>query len=687
MMQRQHLTVGSKVMWEGEVCTVVAFLGACVQLRTSTGASSIVLLAALIDSPGFALLGENREEPLAVASFFDTLAPGTRAQAEDELAQLREAWTGYRSGHVETALPGEPRSEYDPATTTLKQRTLTKAKELGCSRRRLQRLWRKAQQVGLWGVVDGRRTRLRGPSRRLSPELQVAIDVVRTAQVHGSNLSKNRFRRLVQDYLDRTHGSGILTVPPRATFNRLLAALTQGQGTFGEAKSRRSIANRPDTPYRRFAATRPGEYVLIDCTPLDVYAVDPVSFNWISLVLTIALDLYTRSILAWRFTPRGAKDIDATLLLADIIRPKPMRDGWPDAARWRYHGVPEHLVIPVGDTRPLAGIPVVYPETIVADHGRIFISREFQDACVRLGISIQPTRVFVPTDKAHIERVFRTVRESFLENLPGYKGPSVYARGANVEGNAFYFVNELEGLFAEWVATVYQVRHHDGLQLPAAPRLHVSPNDMYDEGLARAGFVAVPPSPSLYYELLRTEWRTIQHYGVELDGLRYDGEALNPYRNQSSPYGGLAQGKWPVKYDPRNLSCVYFQDPESHEWAVLSWCDAADPARPFTDATLGYAKALLRTRGGNVKNHEAIAETLNALVVRMAQDELRGREERKLAAKAFLDLQQLRRDRGGTLEHVPAMRPAVQEPTTDPEVMELTTVMPMRVARDVDDEE
>jgi len=424
--------------------------------------------------------------------------------------------------------------------------------------------------------------------------------------------------------------------------------------------------------------------VLIDCTPLDVYAVDPVSFNWISLVLTIALDLYTRSILAWRFTPRDAKDIDATLLLADIIRPKPMRDGWPAAAQWRYHGVPEHLVIPMGDTRPLAGIPVVYPETIVADHGRIFMSQELQDACVRLGISIQPTRVFTPTDKAHIERVFRTIRESFLENLPGYKGPNVYARGADVENDAFYFVNELEGLFAEWVAAVYQVRHHDGLQLPAAPGLHVSPNDMYDEGLARAGFVAVPPSPSLYYELLRTEWRTIQHYGVEVGGLRYDGEALNSYRNRSSPYGGLAQGKWPIKYDPRDLSCVYFQVPESREWTALSWCDAGDPARPFSDVTLGYAKALLRARNGNVKNHEAIAEVLNALVARIAREELHGRAERKLAAKAFLDLQQLRRDRGGALEH--AEQSPAHEPATNPEVIDLSALVPMRVARDDDEE-
>ncbi len=103
--------------------------------------------------------------------------------------------------------------------------------------------------------------------------------------------------------------------------------------------------------------------------------------------------------------------------------------------------------------------------------------------------------------------------------------------------------------------------------------------------------------------------------------------------------------------------------------------------------TLGYAKALLRTRGGNVKNHEAIAEALNALVARMAQDELRGRVERKLAAKAFLDLQQLRRDRGGTLEPARVMRPVAQEPATEPEVIDLSTVVPMRVARDDDDEE
>jgi transposase InsO family protein len=684
MPQCPSLSPGTRALWDGRAWKILGFDGPCVQLRSSAGERVALLLSALVADPGFAVLDNSDVDPDDRATtHLDALPPGTREAAEALLAHLHEAWTGYKSGNATSAMAGEPQPDYDPLITKLSERITAKARELGLRDRTLWRLRARYKRGGLGTLADGRHLRERRPLGRVSPKVRAAIEDELHEQTDRSNISATRLRRLVQIRLDRTHGEGALRAPDQSTFHRLLRELGRGRGTFGAAKARRSIANRPETPYRRSSANRPGGDVLIDCTPLDVYAVDPVSFEWISLVLTIALDLYTRSIVAWRFTPRGAKDIDATLLLADIIRPKPMRDGWPEAARWRYHGVPEHVVIPVGGGGLLAGIPVVYPETIVADHGRIFMSRGFQDACERLGISIQPTRVFTPTDKAHIERVFRTIRESFLENLPGYKGPSVYARGADVENDAFYFVNEIEGLFAEWVATIYQVRHHDGLQLPAAPGLHVSPNDMYDEGLARAGFVTVPRSSSLYYELLRTEWRKIQHYGVEVGGLRYDHEVLNPYRNQSSSYGGLAEGKWPIKCDPRNLLCVYFQDPESHAWWALPWCDATDPTRPFSDVTLGYAKALLRTRNGNVKNHEAIAEMLNALVARIAREELHGRAERKLAAKAFLDLQQLRRDRGGALEHPPQL--PVHQSTTDPELIDLSALAPMRVARDDDE--
>jgi hypothetical protein len=53
-----------------------------------------------------------------------------------------------------------------------------------------------------------------------------------------------------------------------------------------------------------------------------------------------------------------------------------------------------------------------------------------------------------------LERLFRTLRQSLLEHLPGYKGPDVAARGKNVEGEAFYYVTELEQIIREWVGRV-----------------------------------------------------------------------------------------------------------------------------------------------------------------------------------------------------------------------------------------
>ncbi len=43
----------------------------------------------------------------------------------------------------------------------------------------------------------------------------------------------------------------------------------------------------------------------------------------------MALDLFTRSILAWRFLPRGPRAVDDAPLLEDIIVPKAVRPNWP----------------------------------------------------------------------------------------------------------------------------------------------------------------------------------------------------------------------------------------------------------------------------------------------------------------------------------------------------------------------
>ncbi|MFB7237901.1 hypothetical protein ACFCXK_24295 [Streptomyces sp. NPDC056269] len=49
-----------------------------------------------------------------------------------------------------------------------------------------------------------------------------------------------------------------------------------------------------------------------------------------------------------------------------------------------------------------AARPVIVPETIVCDHGKVFVSRNFRASCRYLGINLQPAHKATPTDKGTI---------------------------------------------------------------------------------------------------------------------------------------------------------------------------------------------------------------------------------------------------------------------------------------------
>lgn len=65
-----------------------------------------------------------------------------------------------------------------------------------------------------------------------------------------------------------------------------------------------------------------------------------------------------------------------------------------------------------------AARPVVLPETIVVDRGKVFVSRAFTAACETLGISVQPAPPHAPTAKGIVERAFGTINALFCQHLP-----------------------------------------------------------------------------------------------------------------------------------------------------------------------------------------------------------------------------------------------------------------------------
>ncbi|MER8226368.1 hypothetical protein ABTZ58_38940 [Streptomyces sp. NPDC094143] len=287
-----------------------------------------------------------------------------------------------------------------------------------------------------------------------------------------------------------------MSVPKQTTDYALLKELSRGTNAFeGSTKGKRSIANRPQGVFGRLRATRPGEYIVLDTNSLDVFAMEPVTCRWVQCELTVAMDLYSKVITGLRLTPVSTKSTDVAGVLFETIRPRgvsPAGTGEP----LPYCGVPSTVVFDAEKLVDAHGqplLPAVAAETIIYDHGKIYVSNHIASVSAKLDISLQPARPYTPTDKP-VERWFKTLKQGLLAALPGYKGPDVHSRGEKVEDEAYFFLDELEMIIREWITLIYHRRHRRGLTVPEVPGLKLSPLGMFEHGVNRAGPLRIPSS-------------------------------------------------------------------------------------------------------------------------------------------------------------------------------------------------
>ena len=222
----------------------------------------------------------------------------------------------------------------------------------------------------------------------------------------------------------------------------------------------------------------------------------------------------------------------------------------------------------------------------------------------------------------------------------------------------------MEDCIREWVALCYHRGKQDGLAVAEWPHLQLSPNEMFEIGVAKAGLLRIPASPGLAYDFLEVAPRTIQHYGVEVNGLRYNGSALDPYRNARSPYGGRWAGKWPIRVNPDDVRYVYFQDPDQPDcWQRLEWEHAAELGTPFSAEAAGYARRLATSQHRWPDPARALAELLGRWDKGMVTDRRERRMALRLGAeRAAVPLPDEPADQVATLPSVAALA-AVSRPS------------------------
>ncbi|WP_420312218.1 transposase [Streptomyces sp. YS-B37] len=540
------------------------------------------------------MTGKGRQRPRT-----EDLSEDALERAQIRMAHLLEVETGFRSGSKYWAQPGEPRPEYDPDRTTLSERRRAKvaelqalnrqdAKRLGLewiSERTLERRTAACDEDGLMGLADGRWTApLRG-HKSITPPVAEALQAVHAESLHRSRLSMTSKVRLVHQYVREKHGPEV-EVPHRTTLAKVWAEWFGSQG----ARQRyvRSAA-AVETGKARVVISRPGQVIVLDTTPLPVAVLDDVFGLPIAVHLTLALDAYTHSLVAFRLTPVSDSSIEVAMLLRDVLLPLPMRPGWEPELEWPYPGVPAALVAEFAG-HPVAARPFFAPEAVTSDHGSVYKNHHMVQVARTLGVEVLPARMMRPSDKAACERAFAGIQSLLLELLLGYRGVDVADRGADPDADAVWTLEEMEHLLATWIVRVWQNRHLDQYAPAWDPGGRHSPNTLYAAAAVRDGISLEIPEPDLYYELLPVHFVKIdrQRRGVKIGGLWYGGASpvLEPHRGRLSARSGRHRGKWAISRDPRDCRQVYFEDPSTGSWHALRWNglppDDAVPA--FSDA-------------------------------------------------------------------------------------------------------
>lgn len=132
------LRPGDWVSFDGADHQVVGLAGVSVRLRSTSGAEMVLLVSYLLASPTFAVIdggaGMPTVEPFGL---LDGLPEQVLEAAREWQRHIHEVETGLRPD----APPGTTqRPEYDPATTTVRQREAAKAGELGVGARTVARM-------------------------------------------------------------------------------------------------------------------------------------------------------------------------------------------------------------------------------------------------------------------------------------------------------------------------------------------------------------------------------------------------------------------------------------------------------------------------------------------------------------------------------------------------------------------
>lgn len=333
-------------------------------------------------------------------------------------------------------------------------------------------------------------------------------------------------------------------------------------------------------------ADYPLAVVQIDHTPADIIVVDDVHRREIGRPwITVAIDVYSRMVTGFYISldPPSATSVGLCVAHSVLEKESWLRVRGSDA-EWPVWG---------------------YPKTIHADNGADFRSDSFRRSCLTHGIHMEFRPVKQPHFGGHIERLAGTLMAQ-LHDLPGSTFSSVaHKDGYDSEKHAVMTRAEVEDWMIEQVCNIYHRTKHSGIGMTPIKKMELGV--FGSEGEYGTGLPERPQDPhTVYLDFLPSFERTIQSFGVTNDGMKYYADALQPWINSSVPGNPKQKRKFLFRRDPRDISAMWFYDPDLKQYFQVPFADQALPPVSIWEYKIARKKAL-KEGNGSVNEAEVFA--------------------------------------------------------------------------------
>ena len=422
---------------------------------------------------------------------------------------------------------------------------------------------------------------------RLKPEVKAIVDdflqnKFMSLQKPSPALAVREIRRLCSN-------AGLSPLPSKNAIGRHIEWLDK------EERLRKREGS--DAAFQRHApklgaipdADWPLQTVEMDHTELPVMIVDdeyrlPIKRPWI----TLAIDVFSRCCLGMYLSLDAPSSMSAGMCVSHAILGKEKwlnRLGLVDL-KWPHYGVMDSLHM---------------------DNAKEFRGDMLRNASREYNIMLKLRPVKTPRYGAHIERLMGTVSEG-LKAVKGatFSGPQEKGE-YDAEGNAVMTFAELE----KWLALFF-IRYHRDIHRG----IGTTPETKWREGLigtADKPGRGLPPMRSdeekIRIDFMPFEERTVQDYGVVIDEVQYFSDVLRPWINSLEPGGSKNKRKFLFRRDPRDISVLYFHDPQLKSYFSIPYRDSSLP--PVSIWELREAQMRAKEMGMKNYSERAVFELIN----------------------------------------------------------------------------